>query len=176
MWVPNRNRIVEQLKTYSVKSGEEFFLASGEKSNIYIDVKKLSMRAFSQPFIANALVVAAMTLGSFDAAAGVALGGCHLASLVAFSSDADTIYVRKEPKSHGTRNLIEAPEALKGRNVILFEDVVTTGKSALDAARALIDHDFNVKGIVALVDRRSSKSPRLGTFPFVSVIDFEELI
>lgn len=176
MWVPNRNRIIEQLKSYSVRTGEEFILASGQTSNVYIDVKKTSMRAYSQPFIVNALVIAAMSLGTFDAAAGVVLGGCHLASLVAAANETDTIYVRTHPKTHGTKNLIEAPDSLKGRNVVVFEDVITTGRSALNAARALIEHNFNVKGIVALVDRRPNKSPNLGTLPFVSVIDFEELI
>lgn len=63
--------------------------------------------------------------------------------------------------------------------VVILEDVVTTGSSALAAARLLEKEWFKVAGILAVVDRRAEKTPHLSdiasTFPFTALIDFEEL-
>jgi orotate phosphoribosyltransferase len=145
--------------------GEPFTLASGEKSDVYIDVKKSSMHHSIQRTLAYVLhqhVLQLVGVSQFDAVAGVALGGCHLASLVGFQAaledlPLDVLHVRKEAKDHGTKNLIEGPAPVEGRlnRVVLVEDVVTTGGSSIKAIRALEDsNQYLVVGIVTVVERR----------------------
>jgi orotate phosphoribosyltransferase len=97
--------------------------------------------------------------GSLAAVAGVALGGCPLASAVALTSfqrgtPLDAVYVRKEAKDHGSRQLIEGSARLaQGARVALLEDVVTTGGSTLQAAEKLRAAGLVLAGVVAIVDR-----------------------
>lgn len=176
------DRLIYLLKTYSLKTGEEFELASGEKSTTYIDVKKTVMRGRATNFIARMLHDQAFKFEVYEATAGVALGGCHLASIVAayasFNrfSDKNILFIRKETKKHGTKNLLEMPEMAAGSNVVLFEDVITTGNSALAAAKILTKAKLRVKGIVAVVDRRAEKVPVLGNYPLASLVRFDELL
>ena len=181
-----REKLIDHLKRFSVKKGEEFTLSSGQKSNIYIDVKKTMLKG------ENSIRLAEMLWDSVwwwapRAVAGVGLGGYHLASIVStygFLSSGnsmvkmDTIYVRKEAKDYGTKNLIEAPHGSEdGGSVVLLEDVITTGQSVLRAARILEESGFTIKGIVAIVDRRADKTlPTLGEYSFRALVDFEELI
>jgi orotate phosphoribosyltransferase len=111
----------------------------------------------------------------------VELGGCPLASAVAYASfqhyeaysaaaarvsvlgpDApapplgalDAIYVRKDAKDHGSRRLLEGDSRLaRGARVAIVEDVITTGGSTLKAAAKLRDAGYAVVGVVAVVDR-----------------------
>jgi orotate phosphoribosyltransferase len=93
------------------------------------------------------------------AVAGVALGGCPLASAVSLTSfqrgaPLDAVYVRKEVKDHGSRQLLEGATRLPpGARVALLEDVVTTGGSTLQAAEKLRAAGLTIAGVVAIVDR-----------------------
>lgn len=176
-----REQLIAWLDLFSVQSGEEFSLASGQKSNVYVDVKKTALHSRATKLLAKLLCEKMIdTFGMVEAVAGVVLGGCHLASIVAMHHPLgiDTIYVRKEPKDHGTKNLIEMPNCTWLEHVVVIEDVVTTGASAVKAARLLEEQKLDVKGILAVVDRREKKEPFIGGpfgFKFASLIDFEEL-
>lgn len=119
--------------------------------------------------------------GMIEAVAGVALGGSHLASIVAMhaiytaSYELDVIHVRKTPNTHGTKKLLEHPLMTEKQNVVLIEDVITTGNSAIAVAKAIEQEKFNVLGIISVVDRRNKKHPFLDKWPFRSLIDFEQL-
>lgn len=160
-----RTWLLEQFKTHSLKiakEGEEFTLASGAKSRIYFDVKKTAMQArIIRPLglaLSSRLSLFLKTPNeTLSAVAGVVLGGCHLATSIAVTSpwDLDVIYVRKETKDHGTGNCVEAPAGdPKEGGVVVIEDVVTTGNSALRAARRLRSMGYTVKGVLAVLDRR----------------------
>ena len=94
-----------------------------------------------------------------SAVAGVELGGCPLASAVAFASFADghpldAVYVRKSTKTHGTKKLLEGADHLgPNARLVIVEDTVTTGGSTLRAVQAVRDAGFEVAGVVAVVDR-----------------------
>ncbi len=175
----------DHIKRYSIQivpKGEEFELSSGQKSRVYVDLKKAILRAEVQPTLAGKLGDAA---GEFrpTAFAGVVLGGCHLASLTAtYNLHADVIYVRKEAKSHGTKNLIEAPEMDKETSrVVLLEDVTTTANSALKALKILQSEGYNVVGIITVVDRRDSwldsdVEDEIGGVPFRWLFRLEQLV
>ena len=177
-----REQLIDWLDLFSVRSGEEFTLASGQKSNVYVDVKKTAFHHQAGRLLAKLLCDKMIEKFSpVDAVAGVVLGGCHLASIVSMQHPlgVDVFYVRKEAKEHGTKNLIERPYMTEYQSVVVLEDVVTTGASALAAAKLLEKEKFDVKGILAVVDRRAKKGPYIGgtfdSFPFIALIDFEEL-
>lgn len=172
-----RQKLIEDLRQLSVKTGEEFTLASGQKSSIYIDVKQTMLCGTSMYNLTKLLWEHSKLFGRYDAVAGVPLGGAHLATMVAmFCPPMNIILVRKETKDYGTQKLIEAPPFDLFRKVVLFEDVVSTGQSCIKTAKILEDYGFDIRGIVAVVDRRAEKSPTLGDYGFRALVDIEELV
>jgi orotate phosphoribosyltransferase len=170
--------LIDWLNLFSVRKGEKFELASGQITDVYVDVKKTAQHNRCYRLLARLLSEKIVQqFAPIEAVAGVVLGGCHLASIVAmqYPVDLDVISVRKEAKNHGTKNLIERPTMFKYQEIILLEDVITTGNSATEAARLLEKEGFHVKGILAVVDRRPIKKPYLNNYKFVSLVDFEEL-
>ena len=177
-----REQLIHLLDTFSLKTGEEFILASGAKSTVYIDVKKTALNSQGSKLLAKLLYDKMIeNYGPVEAVAGVVLGGCHLASIVAMHSPIgmDVIYVRKSAKDHGTKSLIERPFMLEEDYVVILEDVVTTGSSSLAAAHLLQKEGLKVRGILSVVDRRVEKLPHLsdiaGSFSFSALVNFEEL-
>lgn len=183
----DKETLRQAIKKYSIKTtGEYFELSSGTESNIYIDLKKTAQRNDIQNILARFLSNAAHSLSvkmlldeesHVDFVAGVALGGCHLASIVSFYSRVydGVLYIRNEIKTHGTKQLIEGPEFQAEQTVILIEDVITTGNSSLKAAQILEDAGLIVIGIVAVVDRRDTPTNSLGPYHFQSLFTLEEL-
>ena len=173
-----KDQLISWLNKLSVKSGEEFTLASGQKSNIYVDVKKTALHWAASKILARLLHEEIIhSFGSVHTVGGVVLGGCHLASIVAMQDKygLNVVFVRKEAKEHGTKNLIERPEMYPGQSIVLLEDVITTGTSAVKAAHLLEQEGYQVKGIVAVVDRRVYKTSYLDNFRCVALVNFEEL-
>lgn len=172
------DKLIEDLKAFSVKRGEEFILASGEKSNYYIDVKQTMLYGGSMHNLARLLYQKAKLFGWYDAVAGVPAGGSHLATMVAmYRPPMNVVLVRKQAKDHGTQQLVELPKFEVVKKVILLEDVITTGKSVLQAAKIMEDSGLDIRGIVAVVDRRADKtSPTVGGYGFRALVDFEELV
>ncbi|CDF78319.1 orotate phosphoribosyltransferase [Formosa agariphila KMM 3901] len=87
--------------------------------------------------------------GKPDVIAGVATGAIGIGMLVAEYLGLPFIYVRPEAKSHGRQNQIEG-FAQKGQNVVVVEDLISTGKSSLNAVKALREAGLNVKGMIAI--------------------------
>jgi len=136
-------------------------LASGRKSSFYIDVKRVSLTADGAYWIGQELFQ--LVHERFPEARGVGgltLGADPLATAVAITSHTKSapltaFIVRKESKSHGLQKMIEGGALLpKGSPVVVLEDVVTSGKSSLEAAQKVQDHGWKVVGIAAIVDRQ----------------------
>lgn len=87
--------------------------------------------------------------GKPDVIAGVATGAIGIGILVAEYLGLPFVYVRPEAKSHGRQNQIEG-FIQKGQNVVVVEDLISTGKSSLNAVKALREAKVNVKGMVAI--------------------------
>jgi len=87
--------------------------------------------------------------GKPDVIAGVATGAIAIGVLVAQELGVPFIYVRPEPKSHGRKNQIEG-HLESGQNVVVIEDLISTGKSSLNAVKALKESGAVVKGMVAI--------------------------
>ncbi len=87
--------------------------------------------------------------GPVGCVAGVATAGIPQGALIAQELGLPFIYVRSKPKDHGTGNLIEG-EVLSGKRVIVVEDLISTGKSSLQAVEALRAAEYDVAGLVAI--------------------------
>ena len=87
--------------------------------------------------------------GKPDVIAGVATGAIGIGALVAEYLNLPFVYVRPEAKKHGRQNQVEG-YIEKGQTVVVIEDLISTGKSSLNAVRALKETEVNVKGMVAI--------------------------
>jgi len=137
----------------------EFTLASGKKSDFYINGKTTTLRPEALNLAAR-IMLEMMREAKPDRVGGMTLGADALiGAIVALSFDAGTPYpgfiVRKEAKAHGTGQWIEGPEIEPGQRVAIVEDVVTTGGSALKAVARVRESqpECEIVGVWALVDR-----------------------
>ena len=153
-----RARLLDLLKTHAF-ARRRVVLASGRESDFFIDCKQAVLLAEGHVLVGALLFEALSRLPTCAAVAGVELGGCPLASAVAFTSfqrlaPLDAVYVRKDAKDHGSARTLEGNARLApGTPIALLEDVVTTGGSTLKAAAKLRDGGYVVVGVLALVDR-----------------------
>jgi orotate phosphoribosyltransferase len=135
-----------------------FTLASGRESTYYVDARLTSMSPEGLATIGPLALNAIRERGwAVDAVGGLTLGADPISYAIAMASVASpplvrSFTVRKEAKQHGTGRVIEGPMN-EGDRVVLVEDVITTGGSALRAAEAIRRAGATISGIVALVDR-----------------------
>ena len=139
-----------QIKAIKLNPSEPFQWASGWKSPIYCDNRV----TLSYPPIRNFLRVEIAKIvereyGRPDVIAGVATGAIAIGVLVAEELGVPFIYVRPEPKKHGRKNQIEG-HLESGQNVVVVEDLISTGNSSLNAVNALKESGGVVKGMVAI--------------------------
>ncbi|CAL2104384.1 Orotate phosphoribosyltransferase [Tenacibaculum sp. 190130A14a] len=139
-----------QIKAIKLSPQTPFTWASGWKSPIYCD----NRITLSYPPVRNFLKEEIAKLveekhGKPDVIAGVATGAIAIGILVAQELGVPFVYVRPEPKKHGRKNQIEG-HIESGQNVVVIEDLISTGKSSLNAVQALKEADVNVKGMVAI--------------------------
>ena len=139
-----------QIKAIKLNPSQPFQWASGWKSPIYCDNRITlsfpSVRVYLKEEIAK---IVEKQYGKPDVIAGVATGAIAIGVLVAQELGVPFIYVRPEPKSHGRKNQIEG-HIESGQNVVVIEDLISTGKSSLNAVKALKAANINVKGMVAI--------------------------
>jgi orotate phosphoribosyltransferase len=136
------------------KRDEPFTLSSGEISYDDIDGKRAIARGSALRTAAEAVLeLASEQQVEFDAVGGLTMGADPLAHAIALLSDTSWFSVRKEPKRHGKQKLIEGCTLSPEMRVMVVDDVVTTGKSILQAIDAINDLDARVVLAVTLVDR-----------------------
>ena len=151
------DKLVRILASRSARHGE-FTLASGARSNLYIDARMTTMSPDGLALIGPlALDEIAEAGWSPDSVGGLTLGADPISYAIAYASalrstPIRSFTVRKEAKSHGTGKLIEGPFNA-GDRVVVVEDVVTTGGSALKAIDAIRAAGADIQGVLALVDR-----------------------
>ena len=176
-----RTALVELLKARSVRYGE-FTLASGKKSDLYIDARLTTMSPEGLAIIGPlALSTIRRMQWRPDSIGGLTLGADPIAYAASYASIENppplrAFTVRKEPKQHGARKLIEGPFK-KGDRVVVVEDVVTSGESAIKAIEAVRDAGGEIVGVIALVDRHEGGTEKLKAagFSLVSLVEGEEL-
>ncbi len=139
-----------QIKAIKLQPTNPFNWASGWKSPIYCDNRKSLSYPPVRTYIRQQFVEAIREhFPNVDVIAGVATGGIAHGALVAEAMGLPFAYIRSSSKGHGMQNLIEG-DIFKDQNVVVIEDLISTGGSSLKAVDALRDSDFNVLGMVAI--------------------------
>jgi orotate phosphoribosyltransferase len=139
-----------QIKAIKLQPTDPFTWASGWKSPIYCDNRKTLSYPKVRTYIRQQLLKAITEkFGKPDLIAGVATGGIAHGVLVAQDLGLPFAYVRPEAKSHGMTNQIEGVIE-SGQSVVVIEDLISTGKSSLNAIDALRAAGCEVKGMVAI--------------------------
>jgi len=127
-----------------------FTWASGWKSPIYCDNRIILSYPLIRTYIRETMAKQIeLRYGKVDVIAAVATGAIGIGALVAEYLGLPFVYVRPEPKSHGRQNQIEG-YLEPGQNVVVVEDLISTGKSSLNAVKALEQANVNVKGMMAI--------------------------
>jgi orotate phosphoribosyltransferase len=163
--VTDRNDLADLLRERSVREGD-FVLASGARSTFYIDARPTTMAGRGQALIGRLGLAEIEAAGWAPAAVGgltlgadpVAYAIAHTAALQGKTLDAFT--VRKQAKDHGAGRQIEGNLA-PASDVVVIEDTVTSGGSALRAIEVLEAAGARVLGVLAIVDREEGARDRL---------------
>jgi orotate phosphoribosyltransferase len=155
----DRARLLELLRQLSFER-RKVTLASGKESDFYIDCKRTALTAEGHVLVGRCLLAEVLAVTPLvRAVGGLTLGADPIASAIALTSflsghPVDAFIVRKEPKGHGTGQWIEGRKTIPdGSRVIVLEDVVTTGGSALKAIERCRAERLEVVACLALVDR-----------------------
>jgi orotate phosphoribosyltransferase len=142
--------VLLHINAIKLSPNSPFTWASGWKSPIYCDNRLVLSYPTIRNYIKSELAKnIENTYGKPDVIAGVATGAIGIGSLVADDMGLPFVYVRPVAKKHGRQNQIEG-RLEKGQNVVVVEDLISTGKSSLNAVEALKFHDVNVKGMAAI--------------------------
>jgi orotate phosphoribosyltransferase len=139
-----------QIKAVKLQPNNPFTWASGWKSPIYCDNRVTLSHPSVRTYIRQKLAqLIQEEYGAVDVIAGVATAGIPQGVLVAQELGLPFIYVRSKAKEHGTGSLIEG-EIIEGQRVVVIEDLISTGKSSLQAVEALRGAGLSVAGLVAI--------------------------
>lgn len=178
----NRERLLDLLRARSLTRGD-FVLSSGARSDYYIDGRLTTMSGEGQ------VVLGEVGLDMLDAAGwepgavgGLTLGADPVAYAIAHAAARrgrrlDAFTVRKEAKEHGAGRLVEGP-VREGQDVVVVEDVLSTGGSALRAADAIEEFGARILGVLVLVDREMGGRAAIAArgYPLVSACTASELL
>jgi orotate phosphoribosyltransferase len=168
-----------QIKAVLLNPSHPFTWSSGMKSPIYCDNRKTLSYPKIRTYLRQQLVSAISdTFGNPEVIAGIATAGIPLGVLVAQDMGLPFIYVRSEPKSHGAEKQVEG-DLQSGQSVVLIEDLISTGKSAIKAAEIIKELKSPVKGVVSIFNynlRIARENLKLAKLNTVSLCDYPTLI
>lgn len=154
-----KTRLIELILEKSFKYSEEpvFKLVSGRMSNYYFNCKPVALHPEGMYLIGNLMFDIIKDL-NVSAAGGLTLGADPIAYAISYTSylkknPIEAFVVRKTAKSHGTMQWIEG-NVKKGDRVVIIEDVLTSGKSSIEAINRAEEAGLNIVKVVSLVDRQ----------------------
>jgi orotate phosphoribosyltransferase len=178
----HRERLLELIRERSLERGD-FVLASGAKSDYYVDCRRTTMHAEGQVLVGQLgwELLKASGLDP-DSAGGLTMGADPVSYALAYTSwlagePVSAFSVRKEAKEHGRGRRIEGCFE-SGHRVVVVEDVITSGGSALEACTAVEAAGGQVLGILALLDREAGGREVLerAGYRVLSLIRISELL
>ncbi len=155
----HRAELLELIRVRSFGRGR-ILLASGRESDYYIDMRPTTLHPLGATCVGE-LIVDALDGMPVEFVGGLESGALPIATAVAIASERrgramQAFFVRKKTKDHGAKKLIEGlpkGESLKGRNVVIVDDVMTTGGSSVQAIEAVREEGGNILQVIAIVDR-----------------------
>jgi len=168
----DKKELVQLLKDCKAIQFGKFVLTSGATSDYYIDIKKASTNPKILRKIAKAM--AEYTKG-YDLLAGMELGAVPLVVALSLETNIPYVIIRKEKREHGTGKQIEGG-AVKGKRVLVVEDVTTSGGSVIKTIQIIRENQGIVDEVLAVVDRESGAEEKLrgsdaSFIPLLSVSD-----
>jgi len=183
----NKNEIEQQvaefllqIKAIKLQPNNPFTWASGWKSPIYCDNRVTLSHPSIRTYIRQQLTIAIQEkFGSVGCIAGVATAGIPQGALVAQELGLPFIYVRSKPKDHGTGSLIEGDVTTTGKRVVVIEDLISTGKSSLQAVEALRAAGYEVAGLAAIFSYGfdiADENFKQASCPYVTLSNYNALI
>tara|TARA_B100001121_G_scaffold79919_1_gene70858 strand:+ start:149 stop:697 length:549 start_codon:yes stop_codon:yes gene_type:complete len=175
----HRTTLLNLLKENAYKKGE-FTLSSGEKSEHYVNCKPVTLSCEGNALLSHLMIkhvesdaaaVGGLTLGADPLVCGVAQKAYYSGKHI------DALIVRRNPKGHGTKEVIEGHKPPKGSIVTVLEDVTTTGSSAIKAVNVLRDVGYVVNRVVAIVDRQENHRVwENNEIEFISLFKLQDLV
>lgn len=168
-----------QINAIKLSIHQPFTWASGWKSPIYCDNRKILSFPFVRDYIKSELCnVIFREFEHADMIAGVATGAIAWGALAADQLKLPFIYVRPQPKGHGLGNQVEGYFE-QGSRVVVVEDLVSTGKSSLEAVEALKKEGLQIEGMVSIFNygfEEAKTAIAKYDFPYWCLTDYETLI
>lgn len=168
-----------QIKAIKLQPNNPFTWASGWKSPIYCDNRITLSHPTARTYIRQQLTkLIQEKFGAVGCIAGVATAGIPQGVLVAQELGLPFIYVRSKPKEHGRGNMIEG-DVMTGKRVVVIEDLISTGKSSLQAVEALRDAGYDVAGLAAIFTYQfdaATDNFNEAKCPFVTLSNYTALI
>lgn len=152
----DREALIALVRHKALKFGD-FTLASGKKAKYYLDGKQVTLDPIGSRLVGEGILDLLGEETMPDAVGGMSIGADPITSaVVTMSAVRGTpvvgFMVRKEPKGHGTNQYIEGP-VKPGDEVVIVEDVVTTGGSSLKAIARVEEFGMKVQRVIAIIDR-----------------------
>jgi len=173
-----RDKLIELFQQRALKLGD-FTLASGKKSKYYLDGKQITLHSLGLRLVSEGLLDLLQGV-DFDAFGGMTIGadpivGGVLTAAAEANRSLVGFLVRKEPKSHGTQQYIEGP-LQPGMKVVVVDDVVTTGGSALQAVDRVEQFGAKVLQVVGIIDRMEGGAQNFAArgLPFRSLLSIRD--
>ena len=174
-----RSKLVELIRDRALKFGN-FTLASGKKSSWYLDGKQITLSSNGLQLVSEGLLELLRNV-DFHAIGGMSIGadpivGGVLTAAAAQGRKMEGFLVRKQAKDHGTSRAIEGPVE-PGDKVVIVEDVVTTGGSALAAVDRVQEFGCEVVQVAGIIDRLQGGRQNFEAreLPFATLVTMEDL-
>ena len=151
-----------------------FVLTSGAVSNYYIDIKRASTNPHILKKIAEAM---AEYTEDYDLIAGMELGAVPLVVALSLETGIPFIIIRKEKREHGLGKQIEGGD-VKGKKIIIVEDVTTSGGSVIKSINILRENKANVDEVIVVVDREGGTKEKLEQLDinFIPIITVSDIL
>ncbi len=151
----DEQQLIELVREKALQFGD-FTLASGKKAKFYLDCRKVTLDGQGANLIAHG-ILDRIENDLPDAVGGMAIGADPITAAVVTIGwqrqlKFNGFIVRKQPKAHGTTQMVEGPVE-PGQRVILVEDVTTTGSSSIQAAKYCREFGLTVDRVISIVDR-----------------------
>lgn len=171
--------LIELFRRRALKFGD-FTLASGKKAKYYLDGKQITLHAQGLSLVSGGLLqlledVDYQAIGGLTLGADPIVGGMLAVAAEQSRQELKGFLVRKEAKGHGTGKYVEGPVE-PGEKVVIVEDVVTTGGSAMKAVDRIIEYGCEVVCVVGIIDRLEGGAAAFAArdLPFRSLLDITD--
>jgi orotate phosphoribosyltransferase len=178
--VYDKETLVQRVRQKALRFGR-FTLVSGKQSSYYLDGKQVTLDPQGAKLVAEGILDLLLAAGALpDAIGGMSIGADPItAAVVTMSAVRGTpiagFMIRKQSKGHGTNQFVEGPVE-PGDDVVIVEDVVTTGGSSLLAIDRATDYGLKVTRVIAIIDRMEGGAEAFVErgYPFASLLTIRD--